>query len=85
MAEGSAKRYGSRYGKRIRNEISEVEKEEKGRHECPGCGSNSLERESSGIWVCKKCGKKISGGAWKPKTGGEKLVKRALRKSSEEK
>lgn len=82
--EGSAKRYGSRYGKRIRNKISAMEKEEKDGHECPECGSNSLKREGSGIWVCEKCGKKISGGAWSPKTGGEKLVRGALRKGGEE-
>lgn len=84
MSEGSAKRYGPRYGKRIRSKISEIESAEKAEHRCPDCGSNSLERESAGIWTCKKCGEKVSGGAWKPETGGEELVDRALRKAGEE-
>lgn len=84
MSPDSANKYGSRYGKRIRNKISEIEEDEKREYKCPECGSRSLEREGSGIWVCKKCGEKVSGGAWKPKTGGEKLVERALRKEGEE-
>lgn len=82
--QGSAGRFGSRYGKRIRKRVSELEKSHNEKYECPGCGSLSLVRETKGVWKCKKCGKKVSGGAWKPKTGGEKLVKRALRRASEE-
>lgn len=81
---GSAKRYGARYGKRIRDKVSEVEEKQKKRHECPKCGSQALEKEAKGIWKCAKCGKKIAGGAWKPKTKGEGLVKRALKKAGEE-
>ncbi len=82
MEDGnSAKRYGARYGKRIRSKVSEVENIEKSKHECPGCGSKSIRREAKGIWKCKKCGKKVAGGAWRPETEGKDLVKKALKKS----
>ncbi|MFP4151038.1 MAG: 50S ribosomal protein L37ae [Candidatus Aenigmatarchaeota archaeon] len=84
MEGGSAKRYGARYGKRIRNKVSEVEKDEKSRHTCPECGSKSLKREAKGIWKCENCGKKTAGGAWRPKTEGEEMVKKALKKSGDD-
>ncbi len=80
----SAKRYGARYGKRIRNKVSEVEKDQKSNHECPECGFLSLKREAKGIWKCKKCGNKIAGGAWRPKTKGKSMVQRVLEKAGEE-
>lgn len=84
MAGDSAKRYGPKYGKRIRNKISSIEESEKSGHRCPECGSTSLKKESKGVWVCKKCGEKVAGGAWKPETGAKKMVKKALRKAGEE-
>ncbi len=84
MGEGeSANRYGARYGKRIRGRVSEIEGDQKKRHKCPNCNSDSLKREAKGIWKCTKCGKKTAGGAWKPKTKGEGMVKKALKKSGE--
>ncbi len=84
MKEGnSAKRYGARYGKRIRNKVSDIEKDQKGRHKCPKCGLNSLKREAKGIWKCIKCGNKIAGGTWRPKTKGKGMVEKVLEKSGE--
>lgn len=85
MAEDeSAKRYGPRYGKRIRSKVSEIEEDEKAKHECPECGSESLERKAKGIWKCSKCGNKVAGGAWRPKTKGKGMVEKVLEKSGEE-
>ncbi len=80
----SGKRYGARYGKRIRSKVSEIEKDQKSKHECPECGSESLKRQAKGIWKCEKCGNKIAGGAWRPKTKGKSMVERVLEKSGEE-
>ncbi len=63
---GSAGRFGSRYGRRPKLRVSKIEKISKGTYECPSCHKNGLKRESFGIWKCKKCGKKITGGAFKP-------------------
>lgn len=65
---GSAGRYGVRYGKRIKNLVSEVEKTSKAKHTCPKCKMDHLVRESVGIWKCKKCGIKFAGAAYKPKS-----------------
>lgn len=37
-------------------------------HKCPSCGIRSVKRMSGGIWSCKKCGLRFSGGAYQPKT-----------------
>ena len=64
---GIAGRFGSRYGRRIRERIKKIESSyRKKTYECPSCHKMSLKRESYGIWVCKSCGKKIAGGAYKP-------------------
>ena len=63
---GSAGRFGSRYGKGVRDRIVAIEKVSKKIYECPSCHKKGLRRESSGIWVCRKCGKKYAGRAFKP-------------------
>jgi large subunit ribosomal protein L37Ae len=64
---GSAGRFGVRYGKRIRNLVSEIEKMQKQKHICPKCDMPYVRRVAAGIWECKKCGVKFAGRAYKPK------------------
>jgi len=63
---GSAGRFGARYGKKIREKVAEIEKEQKKRHICPHCKMEYLVRRGSGIWICKKCGTKFAGQAYYP-------------------
>ena len=63
---GPAGRFGSRYGLKIRKRIAEIEAIQRKRHICPRCKKKSLRREAPGIWVCKNCGFKIAGYAYKP-------------------
>ncbi len=63
---GSAGRFGPRYGRKIRNAVSKIEKVSKATYECPACKKMGLKRESFGIWKCGKCGIKITGGAFRP-------------------
>jgi large subunit ribosomal protein L37Ae len=65
---GSAARFGSRYGKKVREKVSEIESIEKRRHVCPRCNMPYVKRVSSGIWQCKKCGTKFTGLAYYPKS-----------------
>lgn len=65
---GTAGRFGSRYGKRIRDKVAEIEAVQKKRHVCPKCDMPYVKRISTGIWQCKKCGAKFAGGAYIPKT-----------------
>jgi len=66
---GSAGRFGARYGKKVREKVAEIERIEKKRHICPRCKMAYLVRESTGIWVCKKCGAKFAGPAYYPPRG----------------
>lgn len=65
---GSAGRFGVRYGKRIKNLVSDIEKSKNAKHLCPKCKMKHVKRESVGIWSCKKCGVKFAGGAHRPKS-----------------
>jgi large subunit ribosomal protein L37Ae len=61
---GSSGRYGSRYGKGIKQRIVDVESVQKAKHMCPNCIKPSLRREAAGIWICRKCGFKLAGRAY---------------------
>lgn len=65
---GSAGRFGSRYGVGIRRRILKVEKLQKKKHLCPKCEKVAVSRVSKGIWKCKKCNAKFTGGAFVPQT-----------------
>ncbi|PTD93838.1 50S ribosomal protein L37ae [archaeon SCG-AAA382B04] len=78
------KRFGARYGRKIRKKVSEIEKKQKDSYECPNCKSQSLKRKASGIWICQKCGTKQAGGAYQPETSTGEAVKKALREEEEE-
>jgi len=58
----SAGRFGSRYGKRVRDKLVKVESKQRVKQKCPFCGKLGVKRLSKGIWQCtrKKCGKKFA-------------------------
>ena len=64
----SAGRFGPRYGTKIRKRIAKVESIQKQRHSCPKCRFSAVSRDSSGVWLCPKCGLKFAGGAYTPTT-----------------
>ena len=78
---GSASRFGPRYSTPLKQVVREIEKTQKTRQICPQCGRKSLKRKGYSIWVCKKCGAKVAGGAYEPQTGLGKLVERIVKKS----
>lgn len=78
---GSASRFGVRYGTPLKQVVMGIEKTQKTRQTCPQCGRKSLKRRGYSIWVCKKCGAKVAGGAYEPQTGMGKLVERIVKKS----
>ncbi len=61
---GSAGRYGTRYGRKIRGRIKSIESVKK--HVCPSCQKAGMKREAAGIWECVKCGTKMAGKAYRP-------------------
>ncbi|QGA80458.1 50S ribosomal protein L37ae [Candidatus Nanohalobium constans] len=74
QTSGSSKRFGARYGNRIRKNVDEAESRDE---ECPECGAD-LERNAAGIWQCTKCGQKFTGGSYEFDTGARERLQKAL-------
>lgn len=63
----SVKRFGSRYGRRVRAMVGKIETEQRRHHKCQYCSKVAVKRISFGIWECEKCGAKFTGRAYTPK------------------
>ena len=66
---GLTGRYGPRYGRGVKVEFEKIERKQKMTYICPSCKKTALKRLSAGIWQCKKCNTKFTGGAYTPTTG----------------
>jgi len=73
---------GPRYGATVRKRYVKVLSETKKAHKCPQCGSASIQRESVGVWNCRKCGLTFTGGAYTPVTKLGIVAKRAVKSVS---
>lgn len=56
----SAGRYGSRYGKKVRDKLVKVETNQRVKQTCPFCKKTGVKRTSKGIWECSKCDKRFA-------------------------
>jgi large subunit ribosomal protein L37Ae len=61
---GSVRRFGTRYGRRIKEKLAKIEMEQKAKHTCPYCHYPKVRRVAVGIWACTKCKAKFSGKAY---------------------
>ena len=61
---GAAKRFGARYGRRLKQKYAEVEALHKQKYSCPYCSYKQAKRLASGIWQCKKCSSKFTSRAY---------------------
>ena len=52
---GSAGRYGARYGATLKQKVSEIEKKQKAKYECPACNKIAVKRKFKGVWECMRC------------------------------
>ena len=80
---GSTGRYGVRYGSRLRKRIREIDGTAKAAHRCPRCRIYAVRKESVGIWKCRKCKYRFSGGAWTPQTNAGKRALGSIRQIEE--
>jgi large subunit ribosomal protein L37Ae len=65
--QGTAGRFGTRFGNILRKKVSEIEKYSRGKHKCPFCGKDKkVRRQAYGIWKCAACEKTFVGKAYKP-------------------
>ncbi len=62
----SAKRFGARYGRRIKELFENAEKLQRQSHICPYCHAEKARRLAVGIWSCKKCSATFTGKAYVP-------------------
>lgn len=62
-SQGSAGRFGVRYGQSAKKRTSAIEAKQKQKQQCIFCNGRA-KRISKGIWLCKKCGKKFAGHAY---------------------
>jgi len=62
--KSTAKRFGPRYGRTIRQKVAAIEKKQKRKYECPSCDKVAVKRVAKGIWQCRKCLYKFAGKAF---------------------
>ncbi len=60
----SAKQYGVRYGRRLKEKIGKIAQARKLSDTCPYCCYKKIERLAAGIWFCNKCRSKFTGRAY---------------------
>ena|SRR3989338_1913896 len=61
---GSVKRFGARYGRKLKLKLSKIETEQRKLHKCPYCNKMAVKRVAMGIWNCRKCKAKFTGKAY---------------------
>jgi large subunit ribosomal protein L37Ae len=62
---GITGKYGARYGSTLRKRTRIILERMKGDIKCPRCETKgAIHRISTGIWHCKKCGARFTGGAY---------------------
>ena len=76
---GPSGSFGARYGTVARKRFSTVIAGLRAPHECPQCRIVAVKRLSVGIWVCRSCGFKFTGGAYAPRTKLGEIAERASR------
>ena len=63
--QGSTRRFGARYGIKVRNNIEKIESQQKAKQKCPICLKvGGTVRLATGIFVCKKCNNKFTSKAY---------------------
>lgn len=65
--QGSAGRFGTRYGNTLRKKVSLVEASSRKKYKCPFSGKDEkVKRVAAGIWKSEVTGQKFVGKAYKP-------------------
>ena len=61
---GSTKRFGVRYGRKIKERFGKIESIQRKKHKCPYCAAIKVKRVAIGIWHCARCNAKFTGKAY---------------------
>ncbi len=58
--------FGPRYGRSVKNKVKIVMESSRKKYHCPKCAYRSVKKISVGIWQCRHCNHKFTGGAFLP-------------------
>lgn len=58
----------TRGGTSVRKQWTRITSVKRSRHKCPRCLSKTVKRDGFGVWDCRKCGYRFTGGAYTPST-----------------
>jgi large subunit ribosomal protein L37Ae len=78
----STARFGARYGSKIKQRVLEIEQKKNQKFNCPNCGFPKVKRKARGIFYCKKCNAKFTGGAFIPETLTGRIIKKMVSQKS---
>lgn len=79
---GSTGRFKGRYGVGVKKRVLAVERRMQAPVACTFCGFERIKREAAGLFICKKCKMKFTGGAYEPQTLiGKAITKMVSQKS----
>lgn len=74
----STGRFGSRYGVGIKKRVLKVEEKQANLKPCSFCGFKRIKRLAAGLFFCKKCSTKFTGGAYTTETLIGKTAKKIV-------
>ena len=80
---GATAKFGARYGVSVRRRAGSAIAKKSKFYTCPKCQYTKVRRQVAGIWECKKCGYKFSGGVWEPFTRASDANNRIIRRGLE--
>jgi len=65
--------------------VADIERKLRQQYKCPSCGAMRVQRVSTAIWQCGRCGVKIAGAAYVPSMPIAKpLEKKIMERESKE-
>jgi len=64
MTKLPTKRFGARYGRKVRDRFAQVDVLQRKKQKCPYCQRLGVKRLAMGIWECPKCQTKFAGKAY---------------------
>ncbi len=67
------KRFGTRYGRTVKEKLAKVEDNSRKSYKCPYCAAQKVKKQSAGVWACSKCNKVFTGRAFSAETDIKKI------------
>ena len=60
----STKRFGARYGRKLKERFGKIEAMQRNKQKCPYCSAQKVKRIAVGIWECRGCNTKFASKAY---------------------